>query len=59
MVLLGAVNLLAVSVLAVILMSGVISLWCAWAAVTSASILWYLRRTNQLHARLEPIGTIT
>lgn len=59
LVLFGAVNLLAVSVLALFLMSGVISLWCAWAAVTSASILWYLRRTNQLRARLEPIGTVT
>lgn len=41
--LVGLLNLLAVSVLAVLLMTGVISLWCAWAAVVSVLIASYLR----------------
>jgi hypothetical protein len=40
----GLVNLVVVSVLAVLLTSGVISLWCVWAAVTSVGIAVHLRR---------------
>jgi hypothetical protein len=43
--LVGLLNLLAVAVLAVLLMTGVISLWCAWAAVVSVLIASYLRST--------------
>jgi len=39
----GAVNLAAVAVLAVLLMAGTISLWCAWAAAVSWLIASYLR----------------
>ncbi len=46
--LVGALNLAAVSVLAVLLMTGVISLWCAWAAVVSVLIDAHLRSA---HAR--------
>ena len=42
-VLVGACNLAAVTVLGWFLMSGVISLWCAWAAVISVLIAGYLR----------------
>lgn len=45
----GALNLLAVSVLAWFLMTGVISLWCAWAALVSLLIAVWFRsqaRTN-------------
>lgn len=42
----GVFNLAAVSFLAVLLSSGVISLWCAWAAVTSGAIAVHLRRTD-------------
>lgn len=41
--LVGALNLAAVIVLAWLLMSGAISLWCAWAAVVSVLIAGYLR----------------
>lgn len=41
--LVGAFNLAAVVVLAWLLMSGTISLWCAWAAVASGLIAGYLR----------------
>jgi hypothetical protein len=37
-VLFGAANLVAVGVLSWLLASGVISLWCVWAAVTSVAI---------------------
>jgi hypothetical protein len=42
----GAVNLVAVTTLAVLLMSGVISLWCVWAAITSGAVALHLRRTD-------------
>lgn len=42
-VLFGIGNLVAVSVLAVVVAEGVISLWCAWAAVTSLLIVAHLR----------------
>ncbi len=50
---LGALNLVAVSVLAWLTVDGVISLWCAWAAVMSVLIAMYLRseeRTGSLPA---------
>lgn len=43
----GAVNLAAVTGLAVLLTSGVISLWCVWAAVTSVAIALHLRGLRQ------------
>lgn len=44
--LVGALNLVAVVVLAWLLMSGAISLWCAWAAVVSVLIAGYLRSSS-------------
>lgn len=41
--LVGALNLVAVAVLAWLLMAGAISLWCAWAALVSVLIAGYLR----------------
>jgi hypothetical protein len=43
LVVFGVLNLAAVSVLAWMLANGVISLWCAWAAVTSIVIVIHLR----------------
>ena len=51
----GAINLAVVIVLAVLLLSGVISLWCVWAAVTSAVIALHLRRTDP-HRHRFPIA---
>lgn len=45
----GAVNLIAVAVLAVLLTTGVISLWCVWAAITSVAIAIHLRRVHRQH----------
>jgi hypothetical protein len=45
----GVVNLVVVSVLAGLLTSGVISLWCVWAAVTSIAIAVHLRRIHRIH----------
>ncbi|MCP4307601.1 MAG: hypothetical protein GY926_12835 [bacterium] len=42
----GLVNLVAVMTLSILLMAGVISLWCVWAAVTSVAIAVHLRRTD-------------
>ena len=42
----GVANLGAVVVLSVLLVSGVISLWCVWAAITSVAIAIHLRRTD-------------
>lgn len=39
----GVLNLTAVTVLAGLLATGVISLWCAWAAVASVVIVIHLR----------------
>lgn len=39
----GLVNLVAVGVIAVLTVDGFASLWCAWAAVTSAAFAAYLR----------------
>jgi hypothetical protein len=43
LVLWGALNLLAVGVLALFASRGLPSLWCFWAACTSIFIAWYLR----------------
>lgn len=40
----GVANLIVVSILAATAQSGVISLWCVWAAITSLVICIYLRR---------------
>lgn len=48
----GAVNLAAVIVLAALLTSGVISLWCVWAAVTSVAIALHLRGLRRRPAPL-------
>jgi hypothetical protein len=40
-------NLAAVSVLAVLLRSGVISPWCVWAAVTSIATAIHLHRQHE------------
>jgi hypothetical protein len=40
----GAVNLVAVAVLALLVVDGFASLWCAWAAVASGAVALYLRR---------------
>ena len=42
----GMVNLVAVGFLAVLNQSGLISLWCAWAAVTSVAIAVHLRHSH-------------
>jgi hypothetical protein len=42
----GLVNLAAVAVLAHLAISGFASLWCAWAAVTSAVIAVHVRRSH-------------
>jgi hypothetical protein len=42
----GAVNLAVVVTLAVLLATGVISLWCVWAAVSSVAIALHLRRRH-------------
>jgi len=42
----GGVNLAAVAALAALLATGVISLWCLWAAVTSIAIAIHLRRIH-------------
>jgi hypothetical protein len=41
----GAVNLVAVFVLALVNQAAFISLWCVWAAITSVAIAVHLRRT--------------
>jgi hypothetical protein len=43
----GVVNLAVVTVLATLLTSAVISLWCVWAAVTSLAIAVHLRRVDR------------
>lgn len=40
----GLVNLVIVSILAGLAQSGVVSLWCVWAAITSLFVCIYLRR---------------
>lgn len=48
----GAANLLAVSVLAFVDFTAFISLWCAWAALTSTAIAIHLRYINRPPARV-------
>ncbi|MDO8107559.1 hypothetical protein Q6348_10170 [Isoptericola sp. b441] len=50
----GVANLVAVVALAVLLTSGVVSLWCVWAAVTSIAIAVHLRRLHRAHAGGRP-----
>ena len=40
----GAVNLVAVAVIAAVTVDGLASVWCGWAAVTSAAFAAYLRQ---------------
>ncbi|MDH3260215.1 MAG: hypothetical protein OEM84_04495 [Acidimicrobiia bacterium] len=47
MVAFGVVNLIAVSLIAWLLASGLASLWCAWAAVTSLLIARHLRHADR------------
>ena len=47
----GAVNLAVVATLAVLLATGVISLWCVWAAVSSVAIAVHLRRRHVVDRR--------
>jgi hypothetical protein len=47
LVVFGVLNLAAVGVLAWLLATGVISLWCAWAAVTSIAIVIHLRTADR------------
>jgi hypothetical protein len=42
----GGVNLVAVAALATLMATGVISLWCLWATVTSIAIAVHLRRVH-------------
>jgi hypothetical protein len=52
----GILNLVAVTVLAWLLATGVISLWCAWAAVTSVVIALHLRTaTERGEIDVEPV----
>ena len=47
----GGVNLVAVATLTVLLTTGVVSLWCVWAAVTSIAIAVHLRNLHHRHER--------
>ena len=51
----GMVNLVAVGVLAALNRSGLISLWCGWAAVTSVAIAVHLRRGHRTASQLPAI----
>jgi hypothetical protein len=42
---------IAVAVLATLLMTGAISLWCGWAAVASVVIALHLRQVDQPNSR--------
>jgi hypothetical protein len=46
----GGVNLAAVAALAALLVTGTISLWCLWAAVTSIAVAIHLRRIHGPHS---------
>ena len=55
----GAVNLVAVVALARFEIGGFASLWCAWAAVTSGGIAFYLRQGGvDDRRRLVPVGAV-
>lgn len=47
----GMLNLVAVTTLAILLVTGVISLWCVWAAVSSVAVAIHLRRGRHVDAR--------
>jgi hypothetical protein len=51
----GVLNLAVVATLAVMLTSGVISLWCVWAAVSSIAIAIHLRR---MHRQPRPMAAV-
>ncbi len=51
-VIFGILNLMAVTVLAWLLVTGIISLWCAWAAVASIVIVIHLRTAPDRHESL-------
>jgi hypothetical protein len=55
----GAVNLVAVILIAWLLASGLASLWCAWAAVTSVLIARHLRRSGRPVLRDPSVGSDT
>jgi hypothetical protein len=55
----GAVNLVAVAVVGLLLASGLASLWCAWAAVTSVLITIHLRRTHAEDPTQSPLTSDT
>lgn len=57
MVAVGAVNLVAVGLLAWLLVDGLVSLWCAWAAVVSVLIAGYLRSVPTDRPRRAPSVT--
>ena len=42
----GLVNLVAVVVIAIFVVEGFASLWCAWAALASGAVALHLRRTG-------------
>jgi hypothetical protein len=42
----GLVNLLAVAAIAIFVIEGFASLWCAWAALASGAVALYLRRAG-------------
>jgi hypothetical protein len=46
LMLFGIVNLVAVAVVAVLVIDGFASIWCAWAAIVSALFVLYLRSTE-------------
>jgi hypothetical protein len=55
----GALNLVAVTVLAVLTRHGVPSLWCFWAAVTSVVIAVHLRRAEPVAlTAAPPLGAV-
>lgn len=45
----GIVNLVVVAALASLLTTGVVSLWCVWAAVSSVAVAVHLRRLHRTH----------
>ncbi len=55
----GVVNLIAVALLAWLLASGLASLWCAWAAITSVLIAVHLRRAGMPASDRRPVGSDT
>lgn len=52
----GAVNVVAIAVIAVLVLDGFASVWCAWAAVTSAAIALHLRRGGPYRSTVEALA---